>query len=130
MNRTTTALAVVLSLMALFQGCGNPPPPLPPGAMGPEIVQGGAVFRYRNADARTIHLVGDFNSWDATLDPMNDENGDGEWTLYYPLTPGTYVYKFVIDSKRWVADPTNPLREPDGFDGDNSILKIPETYNQ
>ncbi len=58
---------------------------------------------------------------------MTDDNADGEWTLFYPLTIGTYSYKFVVDGKNWVPDPTNPTSEPDGFNGRNSILTIPAT---
>jgi len=73
---------------------------------------------------RTI-VLGDFNDWSPTTDPMTDDNSDGEWTLFYPLAPGSYAYKFVVDGKNWVPDPSNPLSEPDGFNGRNSILKIP-----
>jgi 1,4-alpha-glucan branching enzyme len=115
----------LLALLALLLSCGGPPPPAAGG--GPELVAGGAVFRYRSSNAKKVHLVGDFNDWSPTADPMADENGDGEWTLFYPLAPGTYAYKFVIDGKNWVPDPTNPVSEPDGFNGRNSILKIPAT---
>jgi 1,4-alpha-glucan branching enzyme len=115
---------VVAGLLALG-GCGGPPPPTMAG--GPEPVTGGAVFRYKNPDAKKVCLVGDFNDWSPTSDPMTDDNSDGEWTLFYPLKPGSYAYKFLVDGKNWVADPTNPLSEPDGFDGRNSILKIPVT---
>ncbi|MDH3198695.1 MAG: isoamylase early set domain-containing protein [Candidatus Krumholzibacteria bacterium] len=116
------ALACSLPLLALA-ACGTKAPP--PRSMGPEIADGGAVFRYRNADASRVNLVGDFNAWDPTADPMTDENGDGEWTLFYPLAPGRYAYKFVVDGRRWIADPTNPDSEPDGFDGRSSILVVP-----
>jgi len=122
-NRIVVAIAIVIAFG--LAGCGGPPPPPPPGAGGPEIMPDGAVFRYRNSDARKVNLVGDFNAWSPAADPMTDENGDGEWTLFYPLEPGRYAYKFVIDGKKWIADPTNPIAEPDGFDGRNSIVVIP-----
>jgi 1,4-alpha-glucan branching enzyme len=115
---TRASLAIALALLA---GCGGPPPP---GPGFPEIVAGGALFRYRNPDAKKVYLVGDFNDWSPTADPMTDDNGDGEWTLFYPLTSGVYAYKFVVDGKNWVPDPANPLSEPDGFNGRNSIVKI------
>jgi 1,4-alpha-glucan branching enzyme len=111
---------MVLAL-ALACGCGSPPPP-PVG--GPEPVEGGVLFRYRNADAKRVCLAGDFNDWSPTSDPMTDDNGDGEWTLFYPLAPGTYAYKFVVDGRNWIADPRNPLSEPDGFNGRNSIVQV------
>ena len=115
---------LLLLTVALLGGCGSKEPP-PDTIGGPELVDGGAVFRYRNPDAGFVYLVGDFNEWNPKADPMADENGDGEWTLYYPLAPGRYAYKFVVDGRRWVPDASNPADEPDGFDGTNSILVIP-----
>jgi 1,4-alpha-glucan branching enzyme len=102
--------------------CGGPPPPVRTG--GPEPVEGGILFRYKNPDAKRVNLVGDFNDWSPTADPMTDENGDGEFTLFYPLGVGTYAYKFLVDGRNWVADPANPSSEPDGFNGRNSIVKV------
>lgn len=121
MRMTMARMGVVLAI-ALAIGCGSPPPP--PSAAGPEMVAGGVLFRYRNAAAKRVCLVGDFNDWSPVSDPMTDDNGDGEWTLFYPLGPGTYAYKFVVDGKNWVPDPWNPLSEPDGFNGRNSIVKV------
>jgi len=106
----------------LCAGCGGPPPATP--AAGPQLVEGGVLFRYRNSDARKVCVVGDFNDWSPAVDPMADDNSDGEWTLFYPLAPGTYAYKFVVDGKNWVPDPANPLSEPDGFNSRNSIVKV------
>jgi hypothetical protein len=91
---------------------------------GPEPAEGGILFRYKNANAKKVNLVGDFNDWSPTSDPMSDENGDGEFTLFYPLGVGTYAYKFLVDGKNWVSDPGNPSSEPDGFNGRNSIVKV------
>jgi 1,4-alpha-glucan branching enzyme len=124
MQRANAAKVVFVSLVVLgvLAGCGGPPPP--PQTAGPEVVEGGIVFRYRNPDARRVNLVGDFNDWSPAADPMSDDNADGEWTLFYPLRPGTYAYKFLVDGKNWIQDPLNPLTEPDGFNGRNSIIKI------
>jgi len=92
---------------------------------GPEIVPGGAIFKFRDKGAKKVYLVGDFNDWTPSSDPMTDENDDGEWTLFYPLAAGTYQYKFVVDGKEWVPDPTNSVSVPDGFNGRNSVLTVP-----
>jgi 1,4-alpha-glucan branching enzyme len=114
---------IAVASRAVVAGCGGPPPPR--GAVGgPEVLAGGALFKYRNSDAKKVYLVGDFNDWSPLADPMTDENGDGQWSLYFPLSPGSYAYKFVVDGKSWIADPTNPNGEPDGFDGRNSIVVI------
>jgi 1,4-alpha-glucan branching enzyme len=118
----SVAMAMSLAVLMGAGACGGPPPVSQ--AMGPEAVEGGILFRYRNPDAKKVNLVGDFNDWSTTADPMTDDNGDGEYTLFYPLGPGTYAYKFLVDGRNWVADPWNPLSEPDGFNGRNSIVKI------
>jgi len=116
------ALAISVAVLVGVGACGGPPPV--PLNMGPEAVEGGILFRYRNPDAKKVNLVGDFNDWSPTADPMTDDNGDGEYTLFYPLGLGTYAYKFLVDGRNWVTDPWNPLSEPDGFNGRNSIVKI------
>ena len=55
---------------------------------------------------------------------MIDENGDGVWTLFLTLPPGVYEYKFIVNHDLWIPDPNNPERVPDGFDGENSVLRM------
>jgi 1,4-alpha-glucan branching enzyme len=93
-------------------------------ATGPEIADDGVIFRYFDQNARRVTLVGDFNNWSPTADPMVDENGDGEWTLVYNLPPGVYEYKFVVDGTEWVPDPRNPEKVSDGFNGENSVVRV------
>jgi 1,4-alpha-glucan branching enzyme len=121
-HRLACVLLVVGAAVAAFPSCGGPPPAPPSG--GPEAVEGGVLFKYRNSNAKKVNLVGDFNDWSPTADPMSDENSDGEFTLFYPLGVGTYAYKFLVDGKNWVSDPANPSSEPDGFNGRNSIVKV------
>ena len=92
---------------------------------GPEVVEGGVVFRYYDAEVNRVHLVGDFNNWSPATDPMTDKNNDGEWSLFYPLAPGTYEYKFVLDGTYWIPDPRNPNSVSDGFEGRNSVVVVP-----
>ena len=121
-SRTLVALGFVAVAAIAAISCGGPPPA--PASGGPEPVEGGILFRYKNANAKKVNLVGDFNDWSPTADPMSDENGDGEFTLFYPLGVGTYAYKFLVDGKNWVSDPANPSSEPDGFNGRNSVVKV------
>jgi 1,4-alpha-glucan branching enzyme len=73
-----------------------------------------------------VCVVGDFNSWTLHADPLVDKHGDGQWSLFFPLRPGRYEYKFVIDGTRWISDPRNPATVPDGFDGVNSLVVVPQ----
>lgn len=128
-NKNTSLVALALfclgALGAAIFGCGAGNRAEIGRVANPEIVEEGAVFRYFNPDAKSVFLVGDFNNWSPNADAMKDLNGDGHWSLFYPLRPGTYQYKFVVDG-RWLPDPDNPNSEPDGFDDINSVVVIPE----
>jgi 1,4-alpha-glucan branching enzyme len=123
-RRRASGVAVFVALLAAV-GCSSGGPP-PGSRFGPELVQGGVIFRYFDRDAKSVYVVGDFNNWSPQADPMIDKNGDGEWTLFYSLASGAYEYKFVVDGDTWIPDPHNPLSNPDGFEGRNSVLRIPE----
>jgi hypothetical protein len=115
---------VVALIVCTILGCSSAGEKVTGGIGGPEIVEGGVVFNYQNTEAKRVYLVGDFNYWSPRSDPMKDPNGDGNWALFFPLAPGTYSYKFVVDG-RWMHDPHNPLDEPDGFGGRNSLVRVP-----
>ena len=57
---------------------------------------------------------------------MQPEMKDGGcWRITIPMLPhGKYFYKFFIDDKMWIEDIENPLREPDGVTGWNSVLTV------
>ncbi len=93
------------------------------------------VFRLDLAErvVRSVHVAGTFNAdaegvWPATVAaggwPMA-RDAQGLWSAKRPLENGRYLYKFVIDEgAEWIADPGNPEREPDNFDGFNSVLTV------
>jgi 1,4-alpha-glucan branching enzyme len=81
-------------------------------------------FYIQNDVAEQISLAGSFNHWAQDV-LLFEPSKDGVWKLELPmLNDGRYLYKFFIDSKAWVEDVDNPYREPDGFNGFNSILFI------
>ncbi|MDX2047326.1 MAG: hypothetical protein SFU87_11100 [Chitinophagaceae bacterium] len=86
-------------------------------------------FYIVNRCAKRISLAGSFNNWAQDVLMMElqeeDEEQDGLWKIEIPmLPPGRYHYKFFIDDKMWVEDIDNPNREPDGFNGWNSVLLL------
>lgn len=103
---------------------------LPP----PHEVKGGMLFSYYSPSARQVTLAGSFNNWggtqgggryDASIDPMDDLDGDGVWTIAMPLPPGRYQYKFVIDGGvRWEQDPNNADKATEGGI-ENSLIIVP-----
>lgn len=83
------------------------------------------IFYYHDHEAHRVSLAGSFNDWQPDQITFNSDQA-GLWSAEVPLLPkGLYIYKFVIDGSRWIADPENPYREPDGFNGLNSRLVIP-----
>ncbi len=58
-------------------------------------------------DARSVHVVGDFNGWDRAATALEREPGTGRWSLVLPLAPGRYRYAFLVDGTTWVADPAH-----------------------
>ena len=85
-------------------------------------------FYVQNECASQISLAGTFNHW--AQDVLLMEPGkNGIWKIEIPMLPaGRYHYKFFVDDKMWMEDIDNPYREPDGFNGFNSILVIePQT---
>ena len=81
-------------------------------------------FFLKNDYATQISLAGSFNKWAEDVLLMEPAPG-GCWGIEIPmLAPGDYQYKFLIDGKNWIEDFTNPYREPDGFAGFNSVLKV------
>ena len=82
-----------------------------------------ATFSYSPPIAAgSVSVAGSFNGWrkDAFLLAGPDSAGSYSGTL--ALSSGAYPYKFVVDGQHWVHDPGNPAKEPDGFDGFNSVL--------
>lgn len=74
--------------------------------------------------ARRVFVVGDFNDWNTTATAMADPDGDGIWSVTVGLRQGRYAYKFLVDGERWVIDPDAQAFRPDGFGGQNALLRL------
>lgn len=90
----------------------------------PRITQGKIRFAYHNDEARSVSLAGEFNNWQAEATRfVRDESGTWIAEVATPRA-GRYEYKFLIDGRRWIEDPSNGIKEPDNFGGLNSVLVI------
>lgn len=101
------------------------PKQVPDGAGGyNSLLQLGATHTFRLqgfTDAKEVILSGNFNAWkDDELSMQKTATG---WELTYAIAPGNYEYKFIVD-KKWIADPSNPLKGNDG----NSFVIIHPNY--
>ena len=94
------------------------------GCSPPRVENGRLVFLYHDDEAKSVALVGDFNSWDTGLTPLQ-KDASGLWLgeVEAPKT-GNYQYKFIVDGSRWLEDPSNGMKVPDNYGGLNSVLAI------
>jgi hypothetical protein len=83
-------------------------------------------FVFLDSNAKQIALVGDFNGWAASETPLVARDGTGMWTVSVVLRPGRHEYAFVIDGKRWAADPF-ALTTTDEFGTKSSIVSVGST---
>jgi hypothetical protein len=65
------------------------------------------IFTLRMPAAHEVYIVGDFNQWNPTVEPMNLVDDHYEVGLF--LVAGEYRYQFVVDGKA-INDPDNPAR--------------------
>jgi 1,4-alpha-glucan branching enzyme len=68
--------------------------------MGAHVVEHGGVtgvaFAVWAPNARSVSVVGDFNSWDGRLHPMRSMGSSGIWELFVPDVPEGCRYKYEI----------------------------------
>jgi hypothetical protein len=81
------------------------------------------TFVFVAPEARTVSLAGDFDGWDRARMQMRRE-ASGLWTLEVPLAPGRYQYAFVVDGRRFVADPAAPRAVGDDFGQPSSVVTV------
>ena len=96
-----------------------------PKKTGPKIKRRRITFRYENADAKNVLLVGNFSNWDEKKHPMKS-HGAGRWEKSVLLAPGTYEYKFIVDGK-WERDPANKEYRSNSFGTQNSVIQVKAT---
>ena len=82
-----------------------------------------AKFVFIAPQAGSVALVGDFNGWDATKNPLRRSGDSGLWTVQLPLSAGRHVYAFVVDGA-WNRDPAAPVAPGDAFGHANSVRII------
>jgi len=77
------------------------------------------------SDESGTYVAGSFNNWRPTeLKMIKSATG---WKLPLYLAKGTHTYKFITGGK-WIADPKNDERLPDGQNGFNSVVRVGNPY--
>ena len=93
------------------------------GCAPPRVSDGHVVFVYHDDNAQSVALVGDFNGWDKPFALRRDSEGLWMTEIKTPKA-GRYQYKFIVNEKRWIEDPSNGLKAADGYGAMNSLLVI------
>jgi hypothetical protein len=83
-------------------------------------------FQLAAPGAHTVALVGDFNDWSKYAIVLKPADKPGVWTASVPLTRGRHEYAFIVDGKRWVADPY-ALTHRDEYDVESSVIRVGES---
>ena len=119
------AVAALVALMLVWPAPGTAPSPTASRAIeAPARVV--TRFVLVAPGAASVHLAGDFNSWQGDGVALEELRGTGIWTADVQLSPGVHQYTFVVNGSEWVPDPSAVLRVDDGFGQVNSIVVVPE----
>ena len=74
--------------------------------------------------AASVAVVGDFNSWDATANPMVRDSASGAWTALVAVKPGRHVYAFLVDGKEWTLDPRAQRTKDADYGTEQSVMIV------
>jgi 1,4-alpha-glucan branching enzyme len=82
-------------------------------------------FRLDAADAsgaNTVQLLGDFNNWDKSSEPMTSLKTK-DFTETLELETGkTYQFRYLINGSVWKNDPQADYFEANSFGEENSVV--------
>lgn len=104
----------------------RPPARVPAGAVAARVATPNVVFvRFvlYAPGAKRVAVAGTFNQWDQTAAPLVPAGTGGVWSTTLALPVGQHQYAFVVDGRRWVADPAAPAVD-DGFGRRNSVVAV------
>lgn len=73
-------------------------------------------------DCDCLYLVGDFNGWDQTAQPMK-RTKESMWSLTVDLEPGqTYQYRYYTNDDIWFNDSDPDDYHANPFGSNNSVV--------
>ncbi len=73
--------------------------------------------------AETVHLVGEFNNWNPTAQPLIWDRQEEAWTITLELPAGRqYQFRYLVNGTEWHNDWQADKYAPNPFGGDNSVV--------
>lgn len=103
-------------LFFIFSGCG-------PKSLAPQVARDGVLFSFFAPNATSVSIAGNFNHWNPDHYRLTGPSKEGIWTVVLPLSAGRYEYRYIVNGKDWVLDPSSPSVD-DGLGGKNSVLVV------
>ncbi len=80
-------------------------------------------YTHKMPDVNTVYLVGDFNEWDESLEPM-EKLKDGRFKATIKLDAGReYQFRYLADGE-WHNDWEADTYAPNPFSGENSVVEV------
>ncbi len=75
-------------------------------------------------EAEAVTLVGVFNDWSETDQPMKRQK-DGSFALTLELETGkSYEFRYLVNGTEWHNDWEADAYVPNPYSGDNSIVRV------
>jgi Glycogen recognition site of AMP-activated protein kinase len=74
--------------------------------------------------AKSVAVVGDFNSWDGSATPLQRDSATGVWSALVNVHPGRHVYAFLVDGSVWTLDPNAPRTKDVDYGTDQSVMIV------
>jgi serine protease AprX len=94
------------------------------GCKPPRVENGRLMFVFHDDSAQNVSVAGDFNDWNHDATPLK-RNSSGLWLTEIAIPrAGRFEYKFIINGRRWIEDPSNGMKAPNNYGGLNSVLVI------
>lgn len=75
--------------------------------------------------ARAVSVVGDFNGWDQTRNPLQRTSGNQVWETWVRIKPGRYRYAFIVDGTIHMIDPLREQQYTEDLQRGVSVLVVP-----
>lgn len=88
------------------------------------VAQTGVTFVVHAPAAEQVELVGSFNDWQSGRIELIGPDATGRWSVTVPLPEGRHEYMFLVDGRRWIADPHAAFFRDDGFGNLNGVIDV------
>jgi 1,4-alpha-glucan branching enzyme len=90
----------------------------------------GTAFAVWAPNARSVRVVGDWNSWDGRVHPMRALGSSGVWELFLPgIRPGARYKYELLTSQGWLLLKADPMAQrSETPPGTNSVIPEPSRY--